>query len=69
METLNLKIGGMTCEGCVASVKRVLEALPGVGAVDVSLTRAAATVQYDPNALQRNRLKAAVEDAGFDASF
>ena len=30
METVTLKVGGMTCGGCVASVTRVLKATPGV---------------------------------------
>ena len=69
METLTMKIGGMTCGGCTASVTRVLRAVAGVQAVDVSLDRAAATVSFDPQRANRDQLKAAVEGAGFDASF
>ena len=35
METTILKIDGMTCGGCVASVTRVLKAIPGVEQADV----------------------------------
>jgi copper chaperone len=69
MEILMMKIGGMTCGGCTASVTRVLRAVAGVQAVDVSLDRAAATVSFDPQRANRDQLKAAVEGAGFDASF
>jgi copper chaperone CopZ len=64
-KSTQLKIRGMTCGGCVASVKRVLEALPGVKAADVSLANAAATVRHD-DAVDTQRLKTAVEEAGFE---
>ena len=48
METVRLPIEGMTCTGCVNSVTRVLTALPGVAAAEVSLTKARAKVTYDP---------------------
>ena len=37
METITLKVGGMTCGGCVASVTRVLKATPGVDEAVVRL--------------------------------
>jgi copper chaperone len=68
VETVTLKVGGMTCTGCVASVTRVLQALQGVSEVDVSLEKAQARVQYDPACANREQLRAAIEGAGFDAS-
>ena len=68
METTTLKIGGMTCGGCVASVTRVLRAVPGVSDAAVTLTPGQATVTFD--ALQTNvpALRVAVEGAGFDVT-
>ncbi len=37
METVSLNVQGMTCGGCVASVTRVLKAVPGVDDVAVTL--------------------------------
>ena len=48
METVELKVEGMDCEGCVKSVTRMLSGLPGVQKVDVSLAEARARVTYDP---------------------
>jgi len=48
METIELKVEGMDCEGCVKSVTRMLSGVPGVTAVDVSLALARAKVTYDP---------------------
>lgn len=66
METLQLNIKGMTCGGCVNSVKGVLQKIPGVTSVDVSLEQNRATVIYDSSQAQFAQFKAAIEDAGFD---
>lgn len=64
-KSTRLTIKGMTCGGCVASVKRVLEAVPGVKAADVSLAGGSAAVRHD-DSLDVSRLKTAVEEAGFE---
>jgi copper chaperone len=61
-----LPVIGMTCGGCVASVKRVLEALPGVRHADVSLDAARAQVVHDPAQAPVAVLRAAIEAAGFE---
>ena len=66
METAVLKVSGMTCTGCVASVKRVLEAAAGVAAVNVSLEQGLATVSYDATKTGPAQLGAAVREAGYD---
>ena len=67
METTVIKVGGMTCQGCVRSVTRVLEAVPGVAKVDVSLEKGEAALSYDHAKAGMPQLRQAVEDAGFDA--
>lgn len=67
METMTIKVGGMTCGGCVASVTRVLSALAGVKDVTVSLEQAQAVVVADAAKVGRGQLVQAVEDAGFEA--
>ena len=66
METVSMTVKGMTCGGCVASVTRVLKALPGVGEVEVTLQPGAAKVSFDPARAAMPALRAAIEDAGFD---
>ena len=68
METVIIGIKGMTCSGCVASVRRVLQGVAGVQSVDVSLEKAQATLQYDGAAAGPAQFKAAVEGAGYEAS-
>ena len=66
METLTLNIQGMTCGGCVKSVTGVLQSIPGVSSVDVSLEQNRATISYDPVKVKPAQFKSAIEDAGFD---
>ena len=68
MENITLNIGGMTCAGCVSSVTRVLKAAPGVAEARVTLEPAQAKVLYDAALTSPAQLKAAVEEAGYEAS-
>jgi len=68
METTTIKVDGMSCGGCVKSVTGVLTALDGVTKADVSLEQKQAVVEFDAATVSRDQLKAAIEDAGFDAS-
>lgn len=65
MVTTTLDIQGMTCGGCVNSVKRAL-ALPGVNETVVSLEKGQATVDFDPARISSDQLKTAVREAGYD---
>ena len=67
METAVLKVGGMTCGGCVGSVSRVLKALPGVVDAQVSLEQGEARVSFDSAVVNVAQLKGAIEDAGYEA--
>ncbi len=68
METTVMRVTGMTCMGCVNSVKKVLNAVDGVQSAEVSLEKAQATVVYDAARAQPVQLKRAIEDAGFEAA-
>ena len=68
METALVNIKGMTCMGCVNSVKRVLQAVSGVSKVDVTLDPGQARVEYDPVAANPAQLRTAIEDAGYEVA-
>lgn len=61
MTPTHLQIDGMTCQGCVRSVRAALCAVPGVTAVDVDLTSARVTGGVPDDLLQ------ALDDAGYEA--
>jgi copper chaperone len=58
-----LKVEGMTCGGCAASVKRALQGLDANARVDVDLT--SKLVKVD-TAAPLAAVKNAVQDAGYD---
>lgn len=60
-------VDGMHCDGCVKSVTRAVQQLPGVRHVIVSLPDKRATVDYDGAAVNPAQIVAAIVDAGFDA--
>lgn len=66
METVILKVEGMSCGGCVKSVKDVLEKIAGVAAVEVTLDKGEVAVSFDPATAGVAQFKSAIEDVGFD---
>ena len=68
METTTIKVDGMSCGGCVKSVTGVLTALDGVAKAEVSLEQKQAVVEFDAAKVTREQLKAAIDDAGFEAA-
>lgn len=67
MATAHLKIGGMTCQGCVRSVTKRLTGVAGVASASVNLEAANATVEYDERNTNPQELIAAVNQTGFTA--
>ena len=66
MHNTTLDVKGMTCGGCVRSVERVLKAIPGVFAVEVSLDEGKVHIDYD--GVPTAQLSQAIEDAGFEVA-
>ena len=66
MQTTTIKIKGMTCMGCVNSIKTVLKNQNGVIAVEATLEPPQTTIQYDPGKTTLAQLEAAIIDAGFE---
>lgn len=62
-----LRVGGMTCNGCVRHVREALRGVPGVTAVDVDLAAGQARVEVAPET-SADHLVAAVEAAGYSAT-
>ena len=60
-----LSVKGMMCQHCVAHVKRALEAVEGVSAVEVSLEKASATVKA-AETVEKSTLVAAVVAQGYE---
>ena len=63
-----LAITGMTCGHCVAAVKKALAAVPGVDAVDVTLSPPRALVAFDPSRMTVEMLTKATAEEGYPSS-
>ncbi|HWE50714.1 MAG TPA: heavy metal-associated domain-containing protein [Bryobacteraceae bacterium] len=63
-----LKITGMTCQGCVRSIEMKLSGLSGVDYAHVNLGAGVATVEYDDAKADVPKLIAAVQQIGFQAA-
>jgi len=61
----NLKIEGMHCASCVASVEKSLKKVPGVQFAAVNLATESAAIEFDSGQVDVQALRKAVTDAGY----
>jgi copper chaperone len=67
MASLQLKISGMHCGHCVATVEQALQKVAGVYGASVDLEHGSADVDYDDTQAQPAALVSAVTGAGYGA--
>ena len=63
-----LRVQGMTCASCVATIEARVRQLPGVRSVLVALMAGKAEVLYDPGIVQPVKIAAEVAKLGFPSS-
>ncbi|MFG1931222.1 heavy-metal-associated domain-containing protein [Mycobacterium sp. NPDC048908] len=64
MSTTTVTVSGMTCGGCVSSVREELGEIAGVRAVDVDLGTGTVVIKSD-GPVGNAAIKNAVEEAGY----
>jgi copper chaperone len=65
MNTLTLTVTGMSCMGCVNSVKNLVNALAGVSQIEVDLATGRVEIKHDPAQTQAQQIRNAIEDGGY----
>ncbi len=60
-----IPVSGMTCTGCETRIEGALTALPGVKKAQASTKDRSVTVTYDPQKVQPEAFKKAIEDQGY----
>jgi copper chaperone CopZ len=65
MDTITLRVTGMTCGGCENAVKRALGRLDGVVDVAASHAQQSVTVTFDPGASTLDAIKERIAAAGY----
>src|SRR5690348_3012945 len=63
-----LRIEGMTCASCVATIENILKSMDGVHDASVNLMTQSGRIKYDSNKLGPRTLIAAINDSGYTAS-
>jgi P-type Cu+ transporter len=65
LEQTALSVGGMSCAACVVRVERALAQVEGVEEAAVNFATEKAQVTYDPGKVDLEKLKKAIEEAGY----
>jgi copper chaperone len=65
MKKVELEIEGMSCDHCLATVRRALSGIPGVSVTDVRI--GSASLAIDPERAPIGTLIDAIQDVGYEA--
>jgi copper chaperone len=64
MQTVTLKVEGMSCGHCVNAVEGAVKKLGAAGKVD--LNAKSVTLEFDESKVSLNAIKEAIEEQGYD---
>lgn len=67
-QKITIEISGMHCGGCVESITRALQSIPGVHKAQVTLEPQRAVVSYDAQKASISQMIAAIQKAGYKAT-
>ena len=68
MQQATLKVPRIHCTGCVSTVTRALQSLPGVQTVDASDVSKQVTVQFDPAKVDETKIRSTLASVGYPAA-
>jgi copper chaperone len=68
MEKTLLQVNGMSCEHCVAAVKKAATSISGVSKADVDLKSGKVSLEYDSAKAALSAIKAAIEEQGYEVA-
>lgn len=66
MQVGMLKLAGLKDQACAVTVADALKAVKGVDTAEVSFEKAKASITFDEGLVSLQRLKVAVEEAGYE---
>ncbi|NIK66970.1 MULTISPECIES: copper ion binding protein [unclassified Paenibacillus] len=64
MQTVTLKVEGMSCEHCVNTVEGAVKQIGASGKID--LNAGSVTIQFDESIVSLDSIKEAIEGQGYD---
>ena len=67
MDTVTIKLRGMSCASCANSIEDAIRSVPGVSNSSVNFGAEQATITYDPRKTSIEKIQKAVEAAGYSS--
>ncbi len=64
-KTLERTAPDISCDHCVKTITQALNALTGVGAVEVDIDTKRVRAAFDPDLVDEQRIEAALEEEGY----
>lgn len=68
MASITLSVSGMSCNHCVTAIQTAVGELNGVKEVNVSLDKNEVAVSYDETAVAEDKIRAEIEDQGYEVN-
>ncbi len=67
MDTVTIKLRGMSCASCANSIEDAIRSVPGVSNSSVNFGAEQATITYDPRKTNIEKIQEAIEAAGYSS--
>ncbi|MEA5599917.1 heavy metal translocating P-type ATPase [Nostoc sp. UHCC 0252] len=68
MDTLTLKLRGMSCAGCANNIEKAIRSVPGVIDCNVNFGAEQAAIRYDRSLANLEKIQSAIASAGYSSS-
>lgn len=68
MQTIRLKVGGMTCGGCEDRIARAVRRVAGISAIEADHRSGEVRATFEPERVSDAEIRAAIERAGYEVS-
>jgi copper chaperone len=65
MTQVSLQVPEVHCDHCKASIEGAVSQLPGIEAVDVAISEASVSVEYDEDTIGLEQIKSTIEEQGY----
>ncbi|MEX1091514.1 MAG: cation transporter [Acidimicrobiia bacterium] len=65
MTQVSLQVPEVHCDHCKTSIEGAVSQLPGIETVDVAISDASVTVDYDEDTIDLEQIKSTIEEQGY----
>ena len=65
MTQVSLQVPEVHCDHCKTSIEGAVSKLPGIETVDVAISDASVSVEYDEDTIDLEQIKSTIEEQGY----